>query len=74
MKQLKAHEMNFKQTQDEAKLSLKPTPKTKRDIIWVQHRRGRHLQRQSNLASLGDKVGIRVNTLDMLQKALKCKG
>jgi hypothetical protein len=33
MKQLKAHEMNFKQTQDEAKLSPKPIPKNKRDKL-----------------------------------------
>jgi hypothetical protein len=65
MKQSKALETSFKQTQDEAKLNLKPTPKGKKDRTKVQHKRGKHLQKQSSLASLKNKTSMRVNTLDM---------
>jgi hypothetical protein len=64
MKQIKAHEMSFKQPQNETKLSPKPTSKSKRDRIKVQHKRIGHLQKQSNLGNLGDEVGMRVSTLN----------
>jgi hypothetical protein len=57
--------MTLKQTQIEAKLSPKPPPINKRDRTKVQDKKGGHLQRQSNLANLGDKGSMRVNTLDM---------
>jgi len=31
--------------------------------------KGGHLQKQNNMANMGDEVGMRVNTLDMPQKA-----
>ncbi len=57
--------MNLKQTQNEAKLSPKPTPKSKRDKTRVYHKRGRHLQKQNNPISLKDEVSMKVNTLNM---------
>jgi hypothetical protein len=55
MKKTKAHETNIKQTQiNEVKLSSKPTSKGKRDRTKVSHKKGGHLQKQSNMASLKD--------------------
>ncbi len=65
VKQLHAYKTSLKQTQNEAKLNSKPPPINKRDRTKVQHKKGGHLQRQSNLASLGDKASMRVSTLDM---------
>jgi hypothetical protein len=69
IKQSKAYETNFKQPQNETRLSLKPTSRNKGDKTRMQHMRGEHLQKKSNMTNLGDEVGMRVNTLDMPQKA-----
>ncbi len=65
MKQIKAHETSFKQPQNEATLSPKPTLRSKRDRTKVQHMKGKHLQRQSNMVSLGDEASMMVSTFDM---------
>jgi hypothetical protein len=65
MKQLRAYKTNLKQSQDEIKLSPKLTPKNKRDKTRVQQKKGGHLQRQSNLASMGNKASMKVSSLDM---------
>jgi hypothetical protein len=69
MKQMNARETSLKQTQNETRLNPKPTPKNKKDRTKVYHRRGRQMQRQSNLVNLGYEVGMRVNILNMFQKA-----
>jgi hypothetical protein len=52
-------------------LNPKPTPKNKGDITKVYHRKGKHLQKQNNLASLGDEVSVKVSTLDMPQEVVE---
>jgi len=69
MEQPRACKMSLKQPQYEIQIHLKPTLKNKGDRTRVEHRKGTHLQRQNNLASLGDEASMRVNTLDMPQKA-----
>jgi hypothetical protein len=70
IKQTKAHETSFKQTQiNETRLSPKPTLRSKRDRTTMYHRKGGHLQKQSNMASLEDKVGMKVNIINMLREA-----
>jgi hypothetical protein len=61
--------MSLKQSQYEIRLNPKPTPKGKRDKTKVEHKKGGNLRRQSNMASLGDKVNMRVNIFDMSQNA-----
>jgi len=62
--------MSFKQTQiNEIRLSPKPTPRSKRDRTKVYHRKGGHSQRQINMASLENKVGMKVNIINMPQEA-----
>ncbi len=70
MKQSKAREMSLKQSQYEARLNPKSTPKNKRDKTRMEHKRGGHLQRQSNIASLGDKADMKVSTFDMSQNVV----
>jgi hypothetical protein len=60
---------NLKQTQNEARFNPKPTPRSKRDKTKVYHKKGRHLQKQNKLVSLGDEASMRVNTLNMPRKA-----
>jgi len=64
MKQSGTCKTSFKQTQDEAKLNLKPTPRGKKDGTMVQHKKGRCLKKQNGLANLGNKASMKVNTLD----------
>jgi hypothetical protein len=47
MKQMKAYEMRFKQPQNGARLSPKPTPRSKRNAIKEKHKRGRHLKKEN---------------------------
>jgi len=61
----KACKMNFKQPQNEARLSSKATPKSKGDRTRVEHMREEHLQRQNILVNLGDEASIKVSILDM---------
>jgi hypothetical protein len=68
MKQLKACEMNVKKPQNEVRLSLKPTPRSKGDRTKVKHKKGEHLQKQNKLASLGVEASMRMNILDMPSK------
>jgi len=46
-------------------LGSKPTPRNKTNKTKEKHRRGGHLQKKINLASLGNEVSKRVSTLDM---------
>jgi hypothetical protein len=66
MKQTRACETIFKQPQNGARLSLKSTPRNKMNRTREKHRKGGHLQRKNNLASLGNKVSMRASILDML--------
>ncbi len=61
--------MSFKQPQNEAKMSLKPTPKSKRNTTQKKQKKGGHLHRKNCLDSLGNMANKRVSTLDMLRKA-----
>jgi hypothetical protein len=45
MKQMRACETKLKQPQNGIKLSLKPTPRNKRNRTKEKHKRGRHLER-----------------------------
>jgi hypothetical protein len=45
MEQMRACEMKLKQPQNGARLSPKPTPRSKRNNTREKHRRGGHLQR-----------------------------
>jgi len=65
MKQIIVHKTSLKKLQNEIKLSSKPTSTIKGDKTRVQHRRRGHLQKQNNLASLGDDVGMKVNIFYM---------
>jgi hypothetical protein len=65
MKQTRACETIFKQLQNGVKLSPKPTPRSKMNRTREKHRKGGHLQRKNNLASMGNKASKRVNILDM---------
>jgi hypothetical protein len=67
MKQSKTCETNLKQSQYETRLNLKSTPKNKEDRTRVEHKKGEHLQRQSSMASLGDKADMKVSTFHMSQ-------
>ncbi len=67
MKKSKALETSLKQSQYETKLNPKLTPKSKGDRIRVEHKKGGHIQWQSNMASLGDKANMKVSTFDMSQ-------
>jgi hypothetical protein len=58
----------MKQPQYEIRICSKPTFKNKGDRMKVEHKKGTHLQKQNNLASLGDEASMRVNTFDMPQK------
>jgi len=69
MKQTKACKMNFKQPQNEAKMSLKPTPRSKRNTTQKKQKKGGHLHRKNCLDSLGNVASKRVNTLEMSRKA-----
>jgi hypothetical protein len=44
--QTKAHKGGFKQSQNGTRLSLKPTPRSKRNRTKEKHKKGRHLQRK----------------------------
>ncbi len=68
MKQPRACKTNLKQPQYEIRICSKPTFKNKGDRMKVEHKKGTHLQKQNNLASLGDEASMRVNTFDMPQK------
>jgi hypothetical protein len=71
IKQIKAHKTSFKQNQINAtRLSPKPTPRRKRDKTRVYHRKGVHLQKQNNMASLEDKASMRVNIINMPREAI----
>jgi hypothetical protein len=61
--------MKFKQSQNEVRWNLKPTPKNKGDRTRVQHKKGGDLQRQRSLASLGDEDDMRMNNNNMFQEA-----
>jgi hypothetical protein len=50
-------------------LSSKPTPKDKRDKTKMYHRKGGHLQKQKNIASLENEVSMRVSIVNMPQEA-----
>jgi hypothetical protein len=65
----RAHKISLKQLQYETKICSKPTLKNKGDKNRVEHMREKHLQRQSNLVGMGNKANMKVNTLDMPQKA-----
>ncbi len=58
--------MSIKEPQNEARLSSKPTPRSKRNRGREKHMKGGHLHKKNNLASLGNAVSKRVSTLDML--------
>jgi hypothetical protein len=59
MKQMRAHEMRFKQPQNGTKLSPKSTPRSKRNKTREKHMKGKHLYKKNNLVSLGNKASRR---------------
>ncbi len=61
MKQMKAQKMKLKQPQNGIKLSPNPTPRSNRNRTREKHKKGGHLQRKNNLASLGNEANKRVN-------------
>jgi hypothetical protein len=65
---MRACKMKFKQPQDGARLGSKPTLKSKKNKTKKKHRRGRHLQKKKNLASMGNKASKRVSILNMFQE------
>jgi KaiC/GvpD/RAD55 family RecA-like ATPase len=65
MKQMKVCKMSLKEPQNEARLSLKPTLRNKRNRSWKKHMKGGHLHKKNSLASLGNVINKKVSTLDM---------
>ncbi len=66
MKKTNACETSIKQTQiTEVQLNSKPTSKNKRDKTKVSHKKGGYLQKQSDMASLKDEVGMKVSIINM---------
>jgi hypothetical protein len=69
MKQTKACETNFKQPQNETKLNLKPTQKTRGIEPRCSTRRINTCKYKNNLTNLGNETDMTVGTFNMLQKA-----
>jgi len=62
--------MRLKQPQNGARLSPKPTLRSKRNRTKEKRMRGAHLQRKNILASLGNEARRRVSILDMPRKGV----
>ncbi len=58
---MKAQKMKLKQPQNGIKLSPKPTPRSNRSRTREKHKKGGHLQRKNNLASLGNEANKKVS-------------